>query len=87
MITTRPYRRTRPLSRSVRRRYALRGLPVPDSSTGVQVHIELREASGISQSFLILPNEQTSAVLSGLVDKAGGFQRIMVPVNIRATIV
>lgn len=77
----------RALSRSVRHRYALRGLPVPEIPTVVQVHLTLREANGVSASFLILPGEETSAVLTGFVDKAGGFERVMLPVNIRATII
>lgn len=76
------------LSRSVRRRLARwRTLPPEPTGSAVRVSLQLRQTNNITTSFLILPGEETSAVLSGFVDKAGGFERVQVPVNIRATIV
>lgn len=76
------------LSRSVRRRLARwRTLPPEPTGSAVRVSLQLRDGSGNTQSFLILPGEETSAVLSGFTDGHGGFRRTVVTVGIRATIV
>ena len=60
---------------------------MPDRPTAVQVHIELRDADGIWQSFLILPGQERLMTLVGFVDNANGWQRITLPVNVRARVV
>lgn len=75
----------RPLSRSVRRRYALRGLPVPEAPRPIQ--IELRDATGIFQSFLIMPGMAHLVTLSGYRTGFGRIERIEVPITVHARVV
>lgn len=79
------------LSRSLRRRHARRlGVAVrmvgPHLNTP-QVTIELRDAAGIRQSFLILPGQEVAVGLNGYIDSHGGFKRIMLPVTVSARVV
>lgn len=73
------------VSRSVRHRYALRGVPVP--SAAVRVHVELRDVRGVSQSFLILPGRSYEVRLEGYRDAYGRMERIILPITINANTV
>lgn len=77
----------RPLSRSVRHRFALRGLPVPEVPTAVHVQIELRDVKGVMQSFLILPGQHHMITLEGYRDAFGRMERVVLPVTVVARVV
>jgi len=78
-------------TRSLRRRTARRrGVAVrtigPRLNTP-EVTIELRDAKGIRQSFLILPGQEVAVGLNGYIDGNGGLKRIMLPVIVSARVI
>lgn len=69
------------ISRSLRRRHAQRRRLAPAATGKIMVTLV---QDGLSQSFLILPGQTVATDLDGVVLTDQGWQRLHVPVAVRA---